>query len=381
MFKFKKIFIAIPCVLLGMIYASLSFGEVDLLKTPAIISPKASKGLILSLAKAGHRLLAAGERGIILYSDDQGTTWQQSKVPVSITITAIYFSTDQYGWAVGHDGVILATKDAGLTWVKQFDGNDANRLIQIESVAKLNEKKVQLDKPNLSASIKDQLMAEIESLQLAVEDIKAGAEFGPSRPLLGVWFKNNLEGLAVGSFGQIFGTKNGGESWAYLGARISNPDNFHFNGIAMLIDGRLVITGEQGKIWLSKDRGMSWNSLDTGYEGYIYGVVSIPKTSKLIAYGFAGHLFQADFEGRSWKPLPKLTNKSLISAIASDNNITIFSGDRRQLVSRDGGQTFKVEQLPQGKPIAALLPVASPEPALLVGGIGGLSLLKIDLKK
>ncbi len=381
MFKLKKIIFLIPCFIFGISYTSLSVGGVDLLKTPAIQSTKASKGLILALTKAGNRLLAAGERGIIVYSDDQGKTWNQSKVPVSITITSIYFPTDKDGWAVGHDGVILATKDAGVTWIKQFDGSDSNRLIEQELVSKLNAKKMQLERSNSSAQIKEQLNAEIESLQLAVEDIKAGAEFGPSRPLFGVWFKNHLEGVVVGSFGQIFGTKNGGESWSYLGSNLSNPDNFHFNSITMLSDGRLAITAEQGKIWLSKDQGLSWTLIDTRYEGYIYGVISISKTSKLIAYGFAGNLFQADLDGKSWKPLPKLTNKSLISASIGGDKVVIYSGDRRQLVSNDYGQTFKVSQLPTGKPIAAVYPVTINEDTLLIGGIGGVSVLKPESTK
>jgi photosystem II stability/assembly factor-like uncharacterized protein len=381
MFKLKKVLFLIPFFIFGISYASLSFSGVDLLKTPAIQSPKASKGLILTLAKSGTRLLAAGERGIIVYSDDQGETWNQSKVPVSITITSIYFSTDKHGWAVGHDGVILATKDAGVTWVKQFDGVVANRLIEEEFVAKLKSKKAHLEKPNLSVQMKEQLNSEIESLELAVEDIKAGAEFGPSRPLFGVWFKNQLEGIVVGSFGQIFATKNGGETWSYSGNGLSNPDNFHFNSISMLSDGRLAITAEQGKIWISKDQGLSWELIDTGYEGYIYGVISIPKTSKLIAYGFAGNLFQADLGGKSWKPLPKLTNKSLISATVNGSSVTIYSGDRRQLMSNDYGQTFKVIQLPMGRPIAAIQPLTKDGDVLLVGGVGGVSILKAESKK
>ncbi len=105
MFKIKEILFTIPLVVFGIVYAPLSSAQVDLLKIPAIQSEKASKGLMLSLAKAGDRLLAAGERGIVVYSDDKGQNWKQAKVPVSITITSIYFSSEKNGWAVGHDGV------------------------------------------------------------------------------------------------------------------------------------------------------------------------------------------------------------------------------------------------------------------------------------
>ena len=59
-------------------------------------------------------------------SNDGGATWQQSKVPVSSDLTAVYFVNDRKGWAVGHDGVILATSDGGAPWTLQLDGVRAN---------------------------------------------------------------------------------------------------------------------------------------------------------------------------------------------------------------------------------------------------------------
>ena len=47
----------------------------------AIESAKAAKSLMLDVVHAGKRLVAVGDRGHILYSDDQGATWMQAKVP------------------------------------------------------------------------------------------------------------------------------------------------------------------------------------------------------------------------------------------------------------------------------------------------------------
>ena len=47
----------------------------------ALESAKASRSLLLDVTHAGNRMVAVGDRGHILYSDDQGKSWTQAKVP------------------------------------------------------------------------------------------------------------------------------------------------------------------------------------------------------------------------------------------------------------------------------------------------------------
>ena len=47
----------------------------------SIESAKAVESLLLDVAHAGARLVAVGDRGHILYSDDNGASWAQAKVP------------------------------------------------------------------------------------------------------------------------------------------------------------------------------------------------------------------------------------------------------------------------------------------------------------
>src|SRR6266581_7567932 len=99
--------------------AAVAAGYQDVLDTPAQESTLASKALLNGLASAGQRVVAVGQRGHIIYSDDAGKTWQQAKVPVSSDLVAVTFPTSEQGWAVGHDGVVLHSADAGKTWTKQ----------------------------------------------------------------------------------------------------------------------------------------------------------------------------------------------------------------------------------------------------------------------
>ena len=94
----------------------------DTLSRPATSSELASRSMLSAVARAGDRLVAVGERGHIILSDDQGSHWRQAPVPVSVTLTSVCFADDQRGWAVGHRGVVLHTADAGETWALQLDG-------------------------------------------------------------------------------------------------------------------------------------------------------------------------------------------------------------------------------------------------------------------
>src|SRR5258705_9565174 len=108
----------------------------DPLDAPAVPSPLPAKRLLTAVAFAGPRIVAAGQRGHVVYSDDRGRTWTQAEVPVSSDLTALSFPTPQRGWAVGHDGVVLASADGGRTWTRQLDGRQISPLLSAAMAAK-----------------------------------------------------------------------------------------------------------------------------------------------------------------------------------------------------------------------------------------------------
>ena len=164
---------------------ALAAGFVDVLATPAPMSPLASKALMQGAARAGDRLVAVGQRGHIVVSNDGGATWQQSPVPVSSDLTAVYFVNDKKGWAVGHDGVILATSDGGATWALQLDGKRANEAV----LADLERKAA---------------AQPTESLKAMLAEAKRNQEQGADKPFLDVWFADEKTGYVVGAYNLIF---------------------------------------------------------------------------------------------------------------------------------------------------------------------------------
>lgn len=349
----------------------------DLLDIPARESRLASKSMLLAVANAGKRVVAVGERGIIICSDDEGKTWIQAKVPVSVTLTTVTFFSPKIGWAAGHDGLILSTVDGGISWQKRLDGIAGNNLIVADLSAKVNA--AQEAVKNASINTKAAAMAELDAWQAALDDAKAGAEFGPSRPIFGLSFRNASEGLAIGAFGQLFQTIDSGKTWQSIGSRIANTEGLHYNAILRLADGILFISGEGGNLRRSKDDGNTWETLNTGYQGHLYGTLILPGGKSILTFGFAGNALRSDDDGKTWKALPRLTNKTLIGGVVlPDETVVLLANDRSQLLSYDQGRTFVLVKSQQGRPISATLPALLDGRDIFVAGIGGVSRVTIE---
>lgn len=291
----------------------------------AITSAKAPSSLLLSVSHAGKRLVAVGDRGHILYSDDNGKTWAQAKVPTRQLLTAVFFVNDKKGWAVGHDAQILASEDGGATWTRQF------------------------------------------------EDLKREA------PLLDVWFQDENHGLAVGAYGAMLETHDGGKRWEDVSERLDNEDQFHLNGIAAVKDSGLLVVGESGSLFRSKDWGATWEKLQGPYEGSLFGAVGTAQPGTVLIYGLRGHLFRSTDFGDTWQQvaLPIAGDGTLEFGLAEgsllpDGSIAVVGNSGSVLVSKDDGRTFNIFNRPDRLALAGV--GAAGDGNLVLVGQGGIHL-------
>ena len=311
---------------------------------PAEIEPLAPASLLLDLAVAGSRLVAVGERGHVLLSDDQGATWRQAKaVPTRAMLTAVFFADAEYGWAVGHDETIINTVDGGETWTR--------------------------------------------------------THFSPEsqQPLLDLWFANRVSGIAVGAYGAYFTSNDGGRHWSSAkfapppaktpthdgeaapdegpSLQEEGPPDYHLNRIVG-VGNRLYVAAEGGQLYRSDDRGATWRVLPSPYEGSFFGLVPI-RGEGLLAFGLRGHLYKSADAGETWAQLDSHTTAMLTDGIAINDLRVIISGLAGvMLVSGDGGETFRLTQQDDRKGLSALLP--GPAGKVIVAGEGGVRTLPID---
>lgn len=233
--------------------------------TPGIasaeVAPKAEKSLLISLVRAGERLVAVGSRGHILVSEDQGAQWAQVPVPVNNLLTSAYFVDEQRGWVVGHDATILVTDDGGASW--------------------------------------------------AVQHFDASME-----PLFDVVFFDPQRGLAIGAYGLVMTTGDGGSSWDVAASELSD-NGMHLNAITRLNDGSYLIVGEEGLVAQSTDEGASWTVLDAPYESSLFSVAPVGANGAIVG-GLRGNVFAtSDVAAGEWRELESGTVQSVFG-IAGD---------------------------------------------------------------
>lgn len=299
------------CLVLGWLFCAVlsswtefpAQGAVnDLLLMPAEKSDRASNSILMDVKKVGGHLVAVGEWGHILFSDEACTGWTQADVPVSVTLTAVCFPTDKKGWAVGHEGVVLYTHDGGKTWEKQLDGVKINDLLynQLERMIKDKTEFLENAGTGLTEQERKGLELKLEDLGYFLSDAKMAVEEGPSRPLMDVWFKNDREGIIIGAFGTILSTVDGGRNWTPLLDRIENPDGYHYYSIFRSGEN-LFIAGESGGLYRSQNFGQTWKQLSVPYNGSFFGITGNPEGDFVAVFGLRGNICFSLDGGENWQ--------------------------------------------------------------------------------
>ncbi len=326
----------------------------DVLDQPAMKSALSERALINGLGQAGERLVAVGQRGHVLLSDDEGKTWRQADVPASSDVVAVSFPTPAEGWAVGHDGIVLHSKDGGATWSRALDGRQIGALM------------VDFYKRE-AASFGDDKRA--TSLLQQAESFAAQ---GPENPFLDIAFESPSTGYLVGAFGLIFRTTDGGTTWQPLLHATENPKALHLYAVRA-IGGEVYVAGEQG-LFLKLDRdapgGGQFKAIELPYKGTLFGIVGTDRV--LIAYGLRGTVLRSTDAGRSWEAVPTGVPVGLTAAsIDAKGRIVIASQAGHVLVSTDGGKSFALAKV--DKPLPAAAVALAGASTVVVGGPRGLA--------
>jgi photosystem II stability/assembly factor-like uncharacterized protein len=246
-----------------------------------------TKALLLDVVQTGNRLVAVGEYGHVIISDNQGESWVQAEtVPTRNTLTSVIFLDNQTGYAVGHEATILKTSDGGNTWELQF-----------------NERRGET-------------------------------------PLFGIYFSDAKNGIAIGGFSYAFETKDGGETWTQRSLVEDSYDDFHLNDLFTDTKGNVYIPAEYGTVYKSVDRGRTWQTLETGYDGSFWGGLGLANGNVLV-YGMRGNAYMSTNNGKGWKKVTTNADQSITGGTQlADGRIVLTGLSGTVLTSKDGGKTF-----------------------------------------
>jgi photosystem II stability/assembly factor-like uncharacterized protein len=282
---------------------------------PAMMAPLAPSSTLLGITVAGSRLVAVGQRGHILLSDD-GRQWRQVEVPVNAMLNRVRFRDDKAGWAVGHDGAIVATTDGGQTWQLQHYDPEGKALYDVLF---------------LDSSI-----------------------------------------VALGGYGTYLTSSDDGRTWEAQTFPLTELGQ-HFNAAVKLADGTLLIAGERGLLARSKDGAKSWELLDSPYNGSFFGALPAGDKGALV-FGLRGNLYttadihsarlvsMAEYDAftretvpdeqalakTGWQPIQRPTTEGLFGG-AADGTRALLVGVNGVIVTVDAvqGTAALVKQAPE----------------------------------
>lgn len=284
---------------------------------PIIRSDRAS---FFALARSGAALIAAGERGLIARSLDEGLSWPVMRLPTARTLTTVLGHPDGLSVAAGHGGVMFRSVDAGARW----------RAIDESVINRINPDR----EPILCGLI---------------------------RPNGAVWLG--------GAFGTVLHSADRGATWervAPLGADLDR----HVYGLFDTPDGRSGwLVGESGTLARRAADG-SWASIDSPYEGSFFGGLITAAGAPLV-FGMRGAIYRGNETGSAWVQCPCPQPVAWMSGRVLRDRRIVLVGDQGWIaVSDDDGRSIRLHRVADAS-LADL--IEHPDGACTVAGVQGLS--------
>ncbi len=285
-------------------------------KSSVVVEIKQDRIVLMDVALAGNRLVAVGERGFTLVSDDAGRRWRALGTPVDRTLTGVAFKDDKTGIAVGHGGTLIRTDDGGEHWTR----------VPME---------------------------------------EAGSD-----SLLGATWLGGDHFIAYGAFGLYFDSVDAGRTWQ---RRVVLNDEFdrHISQVVP-VGSSLLLAAESGTLLRSDDGGATWAALTSPYAGSFFGAALL-KSGALVVFGMRGNVYRTTDLGMTWTKVPLDTTVSLMSGRQlADGRLLLVGNSGLLLESRDDGQTLAMHWAPERKGFSAFAEVGGA--VVLVGESGVTSL-------
>lgn len=296
-----------------------------------VVAIKPDRIILLDIDKTGDRLVAVGERGFLLYSDDEGDTWTARPTPVTRTLTGVAFKDQQTGVAVGHGGSVVRTEDGGATWSQvQVEEAGTDSLLDVQHL------------------VGDHFIA-YGAFGLYLDSTDAGRS----------WTRRTILGSAS--------TDDTGNEAEYIDEGFDR----HISRVIQ-VDSTLLLVAESGTLARSDDGGENWTRLESPYEGSWFNALEIDDGSVLV-FGMRGNVFRTADLGATWGKVPLGTTASLMGgAQLADGRILLVGNTGLLALSTDRGRTLQLHWSPASKGFAQ---VVEADGRLLAVGEGGVSVI------
>jgi photosystem II stability/assembly factor-like uncharacterized protein len=241
---------------------------------------------LFALDFEGQRGIAVGAHGEAQITEDGGKTWKPEQLPTTLALLGIDTESDRT-LAVGQSGAVVL-KNGDSPWELVSSGTD-KRLFSVST---------------------------------------------------------NTAGLsvAVGEFGAIQLSEDGGRSWHgltldWMAIGTDGGVEPHLYSVNVGADGSVTVVGEFGLIMRSADKGRSWTVQSRGVPSLFD--IQIRDNGVGFAVGQDGYALKTTDHGVSWTCLNTGSDKAILNGVySSPDGRVVVTAMREMIVSNDDGATW-----------------------------------------
>ena len=326
--------VAIICFCVAICAALSCSREKSKFKAPNINIITRENVQAVAMADEDH-IWISGNHGMIFHSKDGGESWAEQVSGVESLLCGLSFIDEKTGWACGNKGTILNTKDGGVSWNRQSSGLKTH-ILDITFLDKDHGWAVGAFGAVLHTADGGQhWIKAIEEQDIVYNNL---------------YFVDRQNGWVVGERGSILHTADGGKSWekqlpesfkrADFEESIDNPVPDLF-GVCFTDQNTGWISGLFSTIIHTSDGGKTWNELISSGEDALYSI--FVKGSRGWAVGSRGGYFMSRDGGLSWDSMDDaIKSKVWFGRVlfSSSENGWIAGGNGTVLHSSDGGETW-----------------------------------------
>jgi photosystem II stability/assembly factor-like uncharacterized protein len=167
------------------------------------------------------------------------------------------------------------------------------------------------------------------------------------QPLFSVAFKNAKVGWVAGLWSLLLKTEDGGKTWKAIELQ-PPPDGGKADRNLYKIwsgkDGILYIGAEHGTVLRSNDEGKTWVYIDTGYKGSFWTGMSTDNGLLYVA-GLRGSLYRSNDKGTTWSRQESGVESSITGLAENGQQLVGVGLDGYWFEGKSDGSNFEGHQL------------------------------------